>query len=133
MSLKWYLTIMIAGTLMSLLAFVLIIVLMSPQEAGSLGFFLFYMSLFLSILGMGALIGLWIRHVRAKKKYIVEKVIISFRQAFWFAVVAVGGLLLQGHDQLSWLNALLLVLIVTVLEFFFASAKVSREHRKYQQ
>ena len=123
---------MIAGTVMSWLAFSLVIVLMSPREAGGLGFFLFYTSLFLGLLGTASLIGLWIRHIRAKKKYIVEKVLIAFRQAFWFSSVAVGALIMQSNGQLSWWNALLLVLIVTVLEFFFASAKVNREHRKYQ-
>ena len=131
MSVKWYIIVMLAATVMSWVAWLLVIFLISPKDAGTLGFSLFYASLFLALLGSFSLFGLLARHMRRKKKFIVEKVLISFRQGMWLAVIVVGALLLQSRDLLTWWNGLLLLLIVTVLEFFFISASTNREHRKY--
>jgi len=131
MSIKLYITIMLVATLLSWIAWLLILFLVSPTEAGSLGFTFFYVSLFLGLLGTLALVGLLVRHMRTRKKFIVEKVIVSFRQALWLAGLIVVALFLQSQSILTWWNALLLVLIASFLEFFFISAHASREHRKY--
>ena len=131
MSVKWYIIIMLIATLMSWIAWMLVIFLINPKDAGTLGFGLFYASLFLALLGIFSMVGLFIRHLHKKKKFIVEKVLVSFRQGMWFAIIVVGALMLQSKDLLTWWNGVLLVLIVTVLEFFFISASTNREHRKY--
>lgn len=131
MTVKVYTTIMLVGTLMSWAAWLLVLFLVSPRNAGTVGFILFYTSFFLGSMGTAAMIGLFVRHVRVKNRFVVEKVIDSFRQAFWFALLLVISLVLQSHGQLTWWNALLVVLIVATLEFFFISATRGREHRKY--
>ena len=131
MSGKLYVTIVTLATLLSWAAWLLVLFLTIPGDGGNIGLILFYSSLFLSLLCTMALVGLLTRHVKARKKLIVEKVIVSFRQAFWLAALVVAALFLQSQQVLTWWNALLLVLIVTVLEFFFMSAATSREHRKY--
>ena len=131
MTVKLYTTIMLVATLMSWGAWLLVLFLVSPRDAGTLGFTLFYVSLFLGIMGTLSMIGLLVRHIRVKHRFIVEKVIDSFRQAFWFAGLVITALGLQSHGQLTWWNALLLILIVASLEFFFISATRGREHRKY--
>ncbi len=131
MTVKLYATIMLIATLVSWSSWFLVLIMVSPKNAGALGFTLFYSSLFLGVMGTFSLIGLLIRHIRAKNRFIVEKVIDSFRQAFWFSSLVVTALLLQSKNQLTWWNALLLVLIVATLEFFFISATRGREHRKY--
>lgn len=122
---------MFIATLLSWTAWLLVLFMVSPSEAGLLGFTFFYSSLFLGLLGTVALIGLLIRHIKTRNKFIVEKVIISFRQATWIALLIVVALMLQSFRLLTWWNALLVVLIVSFLEFFFMSAHASREHRKY--
>ena len=94
-------------------------------------FIFFYVSLFLGLLGAVALIGLLVRHMKTRNKFIVEKVIISFRQGTWLALLIVATLLLQSYHILTWWNVILLVLIASFLEFFFMSAHANREHRKY--
>jgi len=131
MSIRLYIAIMLVATLLSWAAWLLILFLVSPAEAGSLGFSFFYVSLFLGLLGTLALIGLLVRHMHTRKKFIVEKVLVSFRQAMWLSGLIVVALFLQSQSILTWWNALLLVLIVSFLEFFFMSARANREHRRY--
>ncbi len=131
MTVRLYTTTMLVATLMSWGAWFLVLFLVAPRDAGMLGMFLFYISLFLGIMGTLSIVGLFVRHMRAKNRFVVEKVIDSFRQAFWFACLVIVSLILQSKGQLTWWNALLLVLIVAVLEFFFISATRGREHRKY--
>jgi hypothetical protein len=122
---------MLIATLLSWAAWLLILFMVTPGEAGLVGFIFFYASLFLGLLGTTALIGLLIRHMRTRNKFIVEKVITSFRQGTWLALLIVVALVLQSQKLLTWWNALLVVLIVSFLEFFFMSAHANREHRKY--
>lgn len=131
MTVRLYVTIMLIATLLSWAAWLLILFMVAPDEAGMLGFVFFYASLFLGLLGTVALVGLLIRHVKTRNKFIVEKVIISFRQATWIALLIVAALVLQSFRLLTWWNAVLVVLIVSFLEFFFMSAHASREYRRY--
>lgn len=131
MSVRLYITIMLIATLLSWASWLLILFMVAPAEAGLLGFIFFYISLFLGLLGTVALIGLLIRHMKTRNKFIVEKVIISFRQGTWLSLLIVTSLLLQSHRLLTWWNITLLVLIAAFLEFFFISAHANREHRKY--
>lgn len=131
MSIRQYVTIMLIATLLSWASWLLILFMVAPSEAGLLGFIFFYISLFLGLLGTVALVGLLIRHMKTRNKFIVEKVIISFRQATWLALLIVVSLLLQSYRLLTWWNIALILLIASFLEFFFMSARANREHRKY--
>jgi len=117
-----YVIAMIIGTVLSWFAWLQVLIRVSPYEAGLVGLFLFYGSLLLSLLGTFSLVGLIFRHLKVRKKFLVEKVVTSFRQGFWFGVVIVISLILQRSGQLSWWNVLLVVLIAAVIEFFFLSA-----------
>lgn len=122
MTFKGYVAAMLIGTVLSWAAWVLILFRVNPDTAGTIGFILFYASLLLSLLGTFALLGLVFRHMRVRRKFLVEKVVTSFRQGLWFGVVIIAALILQSQQLLSWWNLLLVILIITILEFFFLSA-----------
>jgi len=96
----------------------------NPDEAGIIGFSLFYLSLLLALIGTFSLIGFFGRVWFTKERVIFRHLGVSTRQSVWFSTLLVGTLLLQGSGYLRWWSILLLVILVTLLEFFFLSRKI---------
>ncbi|MDD2646655.1 MAG: hypothetical protein PHV78_00040 [Patescibacteria group bacterium] len=115
MTLKQYLNLMFICTLICWGVWVLSIFLVNPQNAGILGFVLFYLSLFLAILGSTALVGFLIR-ARLGKTPIFAQVSIAFRQGIWIALIIIFALLLQSFRLLRWWNVALFALLVIIIE-----------------
>lgn len=122
MTLKKYLNLMTVLTLVCWLAWVLVLFLINPEEAGLIGEILFYFSLFLAVLGTLSLLGFIIR-ARFKKGPVFKQVETSFRQAFWLSVLLTGILVLKENNLLRWWNSLLLLLFLIFLEIFFLSSR----------
>ena len=101
----------------------LIVFQIDPADAGYLGFFLFYVSIFFSLLGTFFLITFAVRKITNKLAMEYRIVSMSFRQSFFFALTGVSVLFLQSKGLLTWWNILLLVLSLGILEFFFLSFK----------
>lgn len=95
----------------------------NPQLTSVLGFALLYLSLFFALTGTLSLLGYLFRWLFTRKYSKSDEVTISFRQAVFFALVFTGSLFLQGNRLLTWVNALVLVALVTALEFLFVSLK----------
>jgi len=95
----------------------------NPQTTNWIGFVLFYVSLFLSVVGTTAIFGFFIRFILMRKDLVFRQVAVAFRQSFLFAIILVGSLILQSYRMLTWYNAVLLVVGLTALEFFLISYK----------
>lgn len=123
MSLKQYLSLMAVGTVVSWGALGLVLTYLDPKETGALGFLFFYISVFLSATGSLTLLGFAWRYFRHRDEVLFRHVSISFRQGVLLALVAVGTLFLQAQELLTWWNLTLLVVGLTLLEFFLLSAR----------
>ena len=123
MTLKTYLTIMLLATGICWSTFAVVINSINPETTNWIGFSLFYTSLFLAIVGTSALIGFVIRFILLRKDLVFRQVAIAFRQSFLFAFIIVGSLILQSFRMLTWYNAILFIVGLTVLEFFLISYK----------
>lgn len=121
MSLRTYLILMILATLLSWIAWGLVIYLIDPAEADFLGLLCFYSSLLLAFSGSLALLGFFLRAKFLKSLPLFKHVIKAFRQGFLLASLLVLAFFLQSKRFLTWWNIILLVSIFTVLEFFFIS------------
>lgn len=121
MSLRLYLFIMSAMTILCLTAFGAVVFTVDPEITNSAGFFLFYLSLFLSIIGAAAIIGFVVRFVIFRHELIINTVKAAFRQSFFFAAFLVAVLMLLARNLLSWLNLLILIIGLSALEFFLLS------------
>jgi len=113
---------MSASTIFCWLFWVFVIFFINPEETGLIGFVLFYFSLFMAIVGTGAMIGFLIR-TRFNKGPVFKQVEVSFRQGIWLSLLIVGLFLLQNLDILRWWNGLFLLLFLMFLEFFFLSSR----------
>lgn len=105
----------------------MVLFFINPKTTSSLGFALFYASSFFAIMGTLAILSYLVRLIFIRKDSKIEKVQISFRQAIFFAIVIVGSLFLQANKLMTWLNTLLLVALVTLVEFLILSLKKEPE------
>ncbi|HKK54188.1 MAG TPA: hypothetical protein VJ926_01585 [Patescibacteria group bacterium] len=124
MTLKNYLTLMIIATLACWGAFLFILNTVNPEITNWLGFILFYSSLFLAVSGLAAIVGFLIRFWLLKQKLAFYSVNSAFRQSFLFGLLVISTLLLLANKLFTIFNVLLLVVIITLIEFFLIS------HRK---
>ena len=126
MTLKQYLLFMAGATLAAWLSLILVIFLVDPYS-GPGGVILFYLSLYLAILGTISIIGFFARlKFRPNDIVISREVSNAFRQGFFLAFLLVSILYLQSKDSLVWWNMLLLIAAMTILEFLFISHKKNR-------
>ena len=121
MTLKTYLNLMSILTGICWLGWLAVIFLISPAEAGFIGFILFYFSLFLALLGSFAIAGFLIR-VRLSQRPVFAQTQLAFRQAIWMSLFVVAVLALKGLNILRWWNMLFLLLFLVILESFFLSS-----------
>lgn len=126
MTLKNYLIVMSVLTIICWTSFLFIINLIDPITTNWLGFSLFYLSLFLSLSGIAALIGFFIRFVALRRSLVFYAVSTAFRQSFLFALFITISLFLLSMDLFTWLNISLLLITFTILELFIASYKKSK-------
>jgi hypothetical protein len=121
MTLRAYLSLMIMATLLSAGVFGVAITVIDPYQTNLLGFALFYASLFLTVMGVAAIIGFFIRFIVLRKHLAGRAVTVSFRQAFLIAFLVIASLVLLAHKLFSWFNVLLLIIVFSTLEFFLIS------------
>ena len=126
MPLRLYLLIMSAMTAFCWLVFGYVVWTINPLATSAAGFWLFYLSLFLAVSGAAALIGFLIRFVFLRHELAVDKVKIAFRQSFLFSGFIVASLFLLARDLLTALNLLILIVGLSMLEFFLLSYGRSR-------
>ncbi len=121
MTLKAYLILMIIATLICWAAFGFILRTVNPEVTNTIGFLLFYLSLFLAVSGSAAIIGFVVRFIGLKHELVFNSVKQAFRQSFLFAFLIISALFLLSKDLFSWLNLLLLIAGLSMLEFFLIS------------
>ncbi|MFH1523022.1 MAG: hypothetical protein ABIE43_04375 [Patescibacteria group bacterium] len=121
MTLRSYLIIVSITALLCWGAWVFILRTVNPEITNWLGFLLFYLSLFLALIGTAAIIGFLVRFIFLKQELAFRLVKIAFRQSFLFAFLIVAILFLLAHDLFTWLNLILLVLGLSILEYFLIS------------
>ncbi|MEY4745372.1 MAG: hypothetical protein RL272_1317 [Candidatus Parcubacteria bacterium] len=127
MTLRQYLLLMAVGTALAWTAVGLVVGTVDPTDTQPMVFGVFYASLFLALTGTLSVIGFLLRAALLKRQFVVSRhVAVSFRQAVLLALLIVVSLLLQSKSLLTWWNALLIVAAITVLEFFFISAKIKQ-------
>ncbi len=123
MTLKKYLLVMGGLTTICWGVFLFVADLVNPDTTNWLGFFLFYVALFIALVGTIALLGFVLRFVALKKELAFNLVRNSFRQSFLFSCFIIILLILKSQALFTWLNLGLLLIIFTILELFLISLK----------
>jgi len=124
MTLKQYLLVMGCGTAISWTAAAIIIFGIDPNDTQAVVFGALYASLLLGLTGLLSIIGFSLRVWLLPKDFLLSRqVLISFRQAVLVSLLLVILLVLKSRSLLSWFNAILVVVGLTLVESFFLSAR----------
>ena len=121
MTLRTFLFILFLATVLAWLAWGLVLFNFAPPPGDLLALLFFYASLTLALAGTFTLLGFTLRRWQKPVVLPYRQVLIAWRQALWFTLLLLGLLILQSQQLLTWWNALLLLVALTVLEFFFLS------------
>jgi len=105
------------------LAFSFIAVVIEPDTVNWIGMLFFYSSLFLALSGTFTLLGFFIRYSILKKGLSLHISKKSFRQSFLLSSLIVSVLFMLSQSLFSWLNVIIIILILSFLEYIFMSEK----------
>jgi len=127
MGYRSFLAMMIAGTGAACVLLGYVILNVNPFESGLIGLFVFYISLYASLIGLMSLAGITFRiHIRNRQQTAFREVRIAFRHAVLLSGVAVVALILSSINWLAWWNFFILLAIIGVLEYVFLTIQESR-------
>lgn len=118
MTLRAYIILMAITTLICWITFGIVVWMINPESTNWIGFLLFYLSLFLSLVGTTAIAGFITRFIALKRELVFNSVKEAFRQSFLFSFLIISSLLLLSQNLFTWTNLILLVGGLSVLEFF---------------
>jgi hypothetical protein len=126
MTLKSYLLSMLVATLLCWTSWIFTVYTVNPLETNKVGFYLFYGSLALSLMGTGAVVGFVIRFIFLKHHVEIRQVSDAVRQSFLFSFLIIVSLALLSKSLFSWFNLFFLMTGLTILELFLVSYRRSR-------
>jgi cell division protein FtsW (lipid II flippase) len=118
---------MVSGTSLAGMSFFLSLFLINPETTTQFGFILWYLSLFLFLLGTITLILIGLRSFILREERNISHVIIALRQAFWISLGVIVSLLLLAKDLFTWWNTLILCTILFLVEFIFLSQTKTKQ------
>ncbi len=127
MTFRTFILFMGAGTILAWLGWLFVIFRIDPQEAGIPGLVLFYVTLFVSLIGTFAMLGVYYRVGWLKRRQVMSREVrIAFRHGLMLSFVAVLSLALSAAALLTWWNMLLMIAFIGVVEYGFLLVQESR-------
>jgi hypothetical protein len=127
MSLRSFILLMILGTVLACMAWIIILFSVDPRDAGIPGFTMFYLTLGAALTGMALLALTFVRLIILKRRDVpVREIRIAFRHALLFSFVAVGSLALSAHGWLRTWHVIVLIAIASIAETIWAQAMHER-------
>ncbi len=124
MNLRDYLLALLCGTLAATAAAVIVILMIDPVSAGFLALASLYITLGAAAVGAFTIIGTLVRVKRQDAGADVSQAVArSLRQAIIFALLVLVSLFLSSRDLLTIWTVVLLIILVTLVEFFFLAGK----------
>lgn len=122
-----YILFMTFATLLSWVAWAVVLWSMNPEETGPGGFLIFYVTLFMGLLGTLTLFGVTYRVMFLGRRDVVSREVrISFRHAIALSAMAVAALALSAQGLLRWWIAAILIAVVSVIEYLFLVKEEAR-------
>lgn len=123
MTLRQYLLALTFGTVAAVAAATVVIFGIDPVTAGDAAFVALYVTLGAASVGILTILGtLWRVHTNEDEE-VNDAVARSLRQGVFLSIIALVGLYLSAHGYLTIWTTLLLVVFMSLIEFFFLAAK----------
>ena len=120
MTFRMYLVFMTIATVLSWGAWVLVLNTTNPQEAGTGGFIVFYLTLCMALLGTLTLFGTAYRVLFLRREGVMAREVrIAFRHAVLLSLAAIGALVFSAQGWLHWWVLVLLLVLLSIIEYIF--------------
>lgn len=123
MNLKEYIIIFAMGTIISSVAWVIVLFNIDPATAGILAFLTFYLTLFIALNGFFTTSATVLRSIFQRRRKLESTVTTSLRQGIIFSMLLTGSLALLSQNLFTWWTLILLILVSALIEFLFISLK----------
>lgn len=108
------------ATLISWFSWILVIMNLDPYESNSMGLSLFFISLTLSLIGTFTIILFFLKKILNQNEMFIKHVMISLRQGILLSASTIICLAFLMLGLLRIWNGLLIVIIITLLEFYLS-------------
>ncbi len=95
------------------------VITIDPFTTNFLGFLLFYLTLFLALMGSFTLLGVYLRKLRMPDALLFHLVTLSSRQGVLLSLLLIALLILQSQRWLKLWSLLLFLLGAFIIEFVF--------------
>jgi len=113
---------MIAGAgVLSLFAWILVLIKLSPYENLGLALSLFFITFFIALTSLLTVFGFYFRVWLFKNEIFYRHINIALRQGVFLSLIAVFCLVFQMLRLLTWWSGFLTVLIAVLLESYFSA------------
>lgn len=119
MTLFRYLFFVSFSSVVSWVAFAIVILGVDPFVSSWTGAGVFYASLWFALSGTLALIGFFARRLIEREGSVVDHVVNAFRQGILLSFLLMITLFLQSLRIVTWWNVGLAIVVVVLLEIFF--------------
>ena len=121
---RTYSTLLYICAFVNAVLFFFIIFNVDPNNAGFVGFFLLYSTLYLWLFGFvyGISIMIYKRFFGVHRAFTSVQMVT--RQSMLVGALFVGLLILQSFSLLTWYNVILFVVVISLVEYLFVSKKV---------
>ncbi len=116
-----YIMIIGSAALVSWLAFWLVIDKLDPFASTGLALALFFISLFFALTATFTIVGFYIRVWFNRNEIYYDHINVSLRQGILLTLIALGCLLFQLLNALTWWSGLLLIAAITMIEFYLVA------------
>lgn len=120
-----YMAIIGSAGVVSFLAWILVLNKLSPFENTGMTLTLFYLSLFVAMSCLFTVLGFYFRVWLNKNEVFYSQITVAFRQGTMLTVIALGCLTFQLLGILTWWSGLLLIICVTLIEFYLMARSAS--------
>ena len=121
MTFRWFLLVMALTTIGAWTGWVFLLHTIDPIHAGPIGFVLFYVTLFVSVLGTTVLLGTIIRFWIRPKELPYRQTAKAFRQGILLSGLFLSVLFLISFELLHWWSGLLVIILFSLLELLLMS------------
>ncbi len=129
MTVRAFLTVSLAALLIGCAAFAAVATQLDPEQAGTSGYVLFFLSFFITVASAVSLIGYGIRRTLVRRQFPAYAVRASLRQALIISGFSSFLLFLQLLRLYRWWIALGLIALLACLEVVFLS--YDRSHNRH--
>jgi hypothetical protein len=131
MTLKRFVYVITSTTILSLVAWVVVLFYVDPDINGVIGLIVFYAALLIMLIGLFTLVGLGVRMtwftINKQPPIAFKYIARTIRQSVWFSLAIIGSLMLLAARLFNWWSSLALLIALLVIEGFFLTRPTTND------